>query len=72
MEIKAEEISQIIRKQIEEYDQKESVVETGTVLTEGDGIARGYGVAGAMSGELLELPGGVTGNVLNLEEDNVG
>src|SRR5690242_19802151 len=72
MEIKAEEISQIIRKQIEEYDQKVSVVETGTVLTVGDGIARVYGLAGAMAGELLEFPHDVKGIVLNLEEDNVG
>src|SRR6187551_2973619 len=72
MEIKAEEISQIIRKQIEDYDQKVSVVETGTVLTVGDGIARVYGLAGAMAGELLDFPNGVQGMVLNLEEDNVG
>src|SRR6202000_2052431 len=72
MDIKAEEISQIIRKQIEEYDQKVSVVETGPVLTVGDGIARVYGLAGAMAGELLEFPHGVSGMVLNLEEDNVG
>src|SRR3954470_15628310 len=72
MEIKAEEISQIIRKQIEEYDQKVTVVETGTVLTVGDGIARVYGLAGAMAGELLEFPHDVKGIVLNLEEDNVG
>ena len=72
MEIKAEEISQIIRKQIEEYDQKVSVTETGTVLTAGDGIARVYGLAGAMAGELLQFPHDVTGLVLNLEEDNVG
>src|SRR5689334_12502301 len=72
MEIKAEEISQIIRKQIEEYDQKVTVVETGTVLTVGDGIARVYGLAGAMAGELLEFPHDVRGIVLNLEEDNVG
>jgi F-type H+/Na+-transporting ATPase subunit alpha len=72
MDIKAEEISQIIRKQIEEYDQKVSVVETGTVLTVGDGIARVYGLAGAMAGELLEFPHDVRGIVLNLEEDNVG
>src|SRR5262252_9811768 len=72
MDIKAEEISQIIRKQIEEYDQKVSVVETGTVLTVGDGIARVYGLAGAMAGELLEFPHEVRGIVLNLEEDNVG
>jgi F-type H+/Na+-transporting ATPase subunit alpha len=72
MEIKAEEISQIIRKQIEEYEQKVSVMETGTVLTVGDGIARVYGLAGAMAGELLEFPHDVRGIVLNLEEDNVG
>lgn len=72
MEIKAEEISQIIRKQIENYDQKVAVVETGTVLTVGDGIARVYGLAGAMAGELLEFPHAVRGIVLNLEEDNVG
>jgi F-type H+-transporting ATPase subunit alpha len=51
MEIKAEEISQIIRKQIEEYDQKVAVMETGTVLTVGDGIARVYGLDGARAGE---------------------
>ncbi|MFI5290444.1 MAG: F0F1 ATP synthase subunit alpha, partial [Polyangia bacterium] len=72
MEIRAEEISQILRKQIEEYDQKVTVVETGTVLTVGDGIARVYGLAGAMAGELLEFPHDVKGIVLNLEEDNVG
>jgi len=72
MDLKAEEISQIIRKQIEEYDQRVSVVETGTVLSVGDGIARVYGLAGAMAGELLEFPHDVRGIVLNLEEDNVG
>jgi F-type H+-transporting ATPase subunit alpha len=72
MEIRAEEISQIIRKQIEEYDQKVSVVETGTVLAVGDGIARVYGLAHAMAGELLEFPHDVRGIVLNLEEGNVG
>jgi len=72
MEIKAEEISQIIRKQIEDYDQKVAVMETGTVLTVGDGIARVYGLDGAMAGELLEFPHNVMGMVLNLEEDNVG
>ena len=72
MEIKAEEISQIIRKQVEQYDQKVSVMETGTVLTAGDGIARVYGLSGAMAGELVEFPHDVKGMVLNLEEDNVG
>jgi F-type H+-transporting ATPase subunit alpha len=72
MEIRAEEISQIIRKQIEEYDQKVAIMETGTVLTVGDGIARVYGLDGAMAGELLDFPHNVHGIVLNLEEDNVG
>jgi len=72
MEIKAEEISQIIRKQIEEYNQEVAVRETGTVLSVGDGIARVHGLDKAMAGELLEFPGGVRGLVLNLEEDNVG
>ncbi len=76
MDIRAAEISDIIRKQIENYDKKVSVTETGTVLTSGDGIARVYGLSGAMAGELLEFEsaGGekVSGMVLNLEEDNVG
>src|SRR5882757_3065210 len=76
MDIRAAEISDIIRKQIENYDQKVSVTETGTVLTAGDGIARVYGLSGAMAGELLEFEGAggetVSGMVLNLEEDNVG
>ncbi|MBL4636763.1 MAG: F0F1 ATP synthase subunit alpha, partial [Kofleriaceae bacterium] len=76
MDIRAEEISNIIRQQIQDYDKKVEVTETGTVLTTGDGIARVYGLAGAMAGELLELHGAdgtvVSGMVLNLEEDNVG
>ena len=72
MELRAEEISQIIRKQIEDYDQKVSVQETGTVLMAGDGIARVYGLSGAMAGETLDFPHGIKGMVLNLEEDNVG
>jgi F-type H+-transporting ATPase subunit alpha len=72
MEIRAEEISDIIRKQIEEYDQKVAISETGTVLTVGDGIARVHGLDGAMAGELLDFPHGVRGMILNLEEDNVG
>jgi F-type H+/Na+-transporting ATPase subunit alpha len=76
MEIRAEEISQIIRKEIEDYEQRVEVSETGTVLTTGDGIARVYGLSGAMAGELLEFEGTagkkVAGMVLNLEEDNVG
>jgi F-type H+-transporting ATPase subunit alpha len=72
MEIRADEISKIIRTQIEQYDQKVAVQETGTVLQVGDGIARVYGLESAMSGELLSFPHGVSGIVLNLEEDNVG
>ena len=76
MDIRAEEISDIIRKQIQDYDRKVEVSETGTVLSAGDGIARVYGLSGAMAGELVELRatdgGVVSGMVLNLEEDNVG
>jgi len=70
--IKAEEISQIISKQIRDYERKLDVSETGTVLSVGDGIARVYGVENAMAMELLEFPGGILGMVLNLEADNVG
>ncbi len=76
MNIRAAEISDIIRKQIEDYEKRVEVSETGTVLTTGDGIARVYGLASAMAGELLEFSGSegrkVMGMVLNLEEDNVG
>ena len=72
MEIRAEEISEIIRKQIKEYGKEVEVAETGTIIAIGDGIARIHGLDKAMAGELLEFPGGVTGMVLNLEEDNVG
>lgn len=72
MQIKAEEISQIIEEQIQNYEQKVEMSETGTVLYVGDGIARVYGVQNAMAMELLEFPGGLLGMVLNLEEDNVG
>ncbi|MGD8254037.1 MAG: F0F1 ATP synthase subunit alpha [Syntrophobacterales bacterium] len=75
MEIRAEEISQIIREQIKDYDKKVELSETGTVLTVGDGIARVYGVEKCMLMELLEFTsehGTVYGLALNLEEDNVG
>jgi len=72
MELKVEEISRIIRKQIEDYEKQVEVSETGTVLSAGDGIARVYGLEKAMAGELLEFPHGVLGMTLNLEEDNVG
>ncbi len=72
MDIRADEISRIIKQQIQDYGKKVEVAETGTILSIGDGIARVYGLAGAMAGELLDFPGGVRGLVLNLEEDNVG
>ena len=72
MQIKADEISKIIEDEIQNYDQRVEMSETGTVLYVGDGIARVYGVENAMAMELLEFPGGVMGMVLNLEEDNVG
>ena len=72
MDIKAEEISQILKQQIRDYERKVEVSETGTILSVGDGIARVYGLDNAEAGELLEFPGGISGMVLNLEEDNVG
>ncbi len=72
MQLRAEEISQIIKKQIQNYDKTALTMETGTVLSVGDGIARVYGLEGAMAGELLEFPGNLMGLVLNLESDNVG
>ncbi|HKZ17593.1 MAG TPA: F0F1 ATP synthase subunit alpha, partial [Geobacteraceae bacterium] len=72
MEIRAAEISEIIRKQIKEYGKEVEVSETGIIISVGDGIARIHGLEKAMAGELLEFPGGVSGMVLNLEEDNVG
>jgi F-type H+-transporting ATPase subunit alpha len=72
MQLRAEEISAIIKKQIQNYEKAALTTETGTVLSVGDGIARVYGLEGAMAGELLEFPGGLMGLVLNLETDNVG
>jgi hypothetical protein len=71
MKIKAAEISDILRRQIRDYDREIDVAETGTVLSVGDGIARVWGLDRAMAGELVEFPGAVRGLVLNLEEDNV-
>ena len=72
MDIKVDEISKIIRQQIEGYDRQTDLAEVGTVLSVGDGIGRIYGLEKAMAGELLELPHGVMGMALNLEEDSVG
>ena len=72
MQLRAEEISSIIKKQIQSYEKAALTTETGTVLSVGDGIARIYGLEGAMAGELIEFPGNLMGLVLNLEADNVG
>jgi len=72
MQIRAEEISAIIKKQIENFGREVEVSETGTIISVGDGIARIHGLDKAMAGELLEFPGNTMGMVLNLEEDNVG
>ena len=72
MEIRADEISRILKEQIQDYGKKVTIAETGTILSIGDGIARVYGLDGAEAGELVEFSNGVKGLVLNLEEDNVG
>jgi F-type H+-transporting ATPase subunit alpha len=72
MGIKAEEISQIIRAQIEDFDAGPVVSEVGTVISVGDGIARVHGLEKVMYSELLEFPHGISGMALNLEEDQVG
>ena len=72
MQIKAEEISKIIRDQIGNYAVDVDVAEVGTVISVGDGIARIHGVERAMAGEMLEFPNGLYGIALNLEEESVG
>jgi F-type H+-transporting ATPase subunit alpha len=72
MQIKSEEISSIIKEKIKGFDQRVDVNETGSVIQVGDGIAKIYGLEGAMAGEMLEFPGGLYGIALNLEEDSVG
>src|SRR6266403_2827179 len=71
-QIKADEITQLIREQIENYESKIAVDEVGTVITLGDGIARVYGLDKVMAGELLSFPHSVAGIAMNLEEDQVG
>ena len=71
-QINASEISDIIKKKIEEFEKTVDLAETGTVLSVGDNVARVYGVRNCMAMELLEFPGGVMGIALNLEQDNVG
>ena len=70
--IKAEEITEIIKRQLQGYEAEVDLKEAGRVIEVGDGIARIYGLEKALAGELLEFPGGVYGLVLNLEADNVG
>ena len=72
MQIRADEISQIIRKRIEEFDREVQVAETGNVLAVGDGVATIYGLQGCMAGEMVEFPGGLYGVALNLEAERVG
>jgi F-type H+/Na+-transporting ATPase subunit alpha len=72
MEIKVDEISELLRKQIADFEKKVDVSEIGSVISVGDGIARIYGLDKCMASELLEFPNGVMGMALNLEEDSVG
>src|SRR5216110_3836568 len=72
MQIKADEIAQLLRQQIENYESKIAVDEVGTVITLGDGIARVHGLDKVMAGELLSFPHDVAGIAMNLEEDQVG
>ncbi len=72
MDIKASEISSILKEQIKGFDEKSEVSEIGQVLSVGDGIARIYGLDNVQAGEMVEFPGGIRGMALNLEEDNVG
>ena len=72
MDIRAAEISKILKDQISNFGSKAEVSEVGQVLSVGDGIARVYGLDNVQAGELVEFPGGIKGMALNLEEDNVG
>src|SRR5919197_4857779 len=72
MAVRAEEITNIIKDRIQSFGQPVQTTNVGTVIEVHDGVARVYGLGGALSGELLEFPGGVMGLALNLEEDTVG
>ncbi len=72
VEVKPDEISSILKKQISSFERETDIYDVGTVLQVGDGIARIYGLSNVMAGELVEFPNNVMGLVLNLEEDNVG
>ncbi len=71
-EIRIDEVSEILKKQIQEFGKKMEMAETGVVISVGDGVARIYGLDKVMAGELVEFPGNIFGMTLNLEEDNVG
>src|SRR5216683_4138745 len=71
-QIQADEISRLLREEIENYEKAVNVAETGSVISVGDGIARVYGLENVMAGELIEFPHNVSGIALNLEEDQVG
>ena len=72
MDIRAAEISDILKKQIAEFGAQADVAEIGQVLSVGDGVARVYGLDNVRAGEMVEFPGGIKGMALNLEADNVG
>ena len=72
MEIHTDQLTQLLREQIEKFDGSVDVAEVGEVIEVGDGVARVSGLENVMSSELVELPNGVFGMALNLEEDNVG
>jgi F-type H+-transporting ATPase subunit alpha len=72
IKIRPEEITQLIKRQLADYEKKVEVAETGTVIAVGDGVAKIYGLENAMAGEMVDFGSGVTGMVLNLEEETVG
>jgi F-type H+-transporting ATPase subunit alpha len=72
MDIRAAEISAILKEQIENFGTEADVAEVGQVLSVGDGVARVYGLDNVRAGEMVEFPGGIKGMTLNLEADNVG
>jgi len=72
VEVKSDEIKELLKRELQRYEEELKMERVGIVLEVGDGIARVYGLADAMSSELIEFPGDVMGIVFNLEEDNVG
>ena len=72
LEVRADEVSELLKKQVLDFKREVDIYETGTIIQVGDGIARVHGLSNVMAGELVELPNDVVGMVLNLEEDNVG